>query len=150
VGEFWANRTGRWRAAMRDQSAPTVAERLYFLIRADVDVGSLPAGVILPPEERVAQELAINAAEVRGVYARLVSEGVVRRRAQGAVFVPARDGEPTPDRGATTQIRFEAALLQAVREAAVQGLSSDEATVLFKSVLQRMHDVGQGSEQKDE
>lgn len=126
---------------MRDQVAPTVAERLYGLIRADVDNGALPAGVILPPEERVARELAINVAEVRGVYARLVGEGVIQRRTHGVAYVPSRDGEPTPDRGAATQIRFEAALLQAVREAAAQGLSSDEATVLFKAALQRMQDM---------
>lgn len=126
---------------MRYQAAPTVAERLYALIRADVENGVLPAGVILPPEERVASELAINTAEVRGVYARLVGEGVILRKTHGVAYVPARDGEPMPDRGAATQIRFEAALIQAVREAAAQGLSSEEATVLFKAALQRMQDV---------
>jgi DNA-binding FadR family transcriptional regulator len=150
VDEFWATRTGRWRSAMRDQAAPSVAERLYALIRADVEHGVLPAGVILPPEERVARELAITAAEVREVYARLVGEGVILRRTHGVAYVPSRDGEPLPDRGAATQIRFEAALLQAVREAAAQGLSSDEATVLFKAALQRMQGTNRDRDQTDD
>ncbi len=150
MDEFWATRTGRWRSAMRDQSAPSVAERLYALIRADLENGALPVGVILPAEERVARELAINVAEVRGVYARLVGEGVIERRTHGVAYVPARDGESAPDRGAATQIRFEAALLQAVREAAAQGLSSEEATVLFTAALKRLQNSNLDSESKDD
>lgn len=133
---------------MRNQTAPTVAERLYVVIQADVEQGALPAGVILPPEERVAQQLAIDAAEVRDVYARLVSEGVIARKTHGVAYVPARDGETAPERGAATQIRFEAALLQAVREAAAQGLSDDDATVLFKAALQRRYELSREPDKK--
>jgi DNA-binding FadR family transcriptional regulator len=133
---------------MRNQTAPTVAERLYVVIQADVEQGALPAGVILPPEERVAQQLAIDAAEVRDVYARLVSEGVIARKTHGVAYVPARDGRTAPERGAATQIRFEAALLQAVREAAAQGLSDDDATVLFKAALQRRYELSREPDKK--
>jgi ribosomal protein S12 methylthiotransferase accessory factor YcaO len=40
--------------------------------------------------------------------------------------------------GDATQIRFEAALLKAVREAAARGLSSTEATGMFKAALIRL------------
>jgi len=152
VEEFWATRTGRWRAAMRDQTAPTFAERLYAVIRADVKKGALPAGAILPPEERVAQELVIEAAEVRDVYARLVAEGVIVRRTHGVAYVPAGGGEPEPDHGEATQIRFEAALLRAGREAAAQGLSSAEATGMFEAAMlraQSLEQEDQGSDEKE-
>jgi DNA-binding FadR family transcriptional regulator len=152
MDEFWATRTGRWRAAMRDQTAPTFAERLYAVIRADVKKGSLPAGAILPHEERVAQELAIETADVRDVYARLVAEGVIARRTHGMAYVPASDGEPEPSHGEATQIRFEAALLRAVREAAARGLSSAEATGMFKAAMLRAQSLEQdeqGNEKRE-
>lgn len=138
--EYWATRTGRWRKAMQNQSAPTFGERLFAVIRSDIGAGALPAGALLPPAERVSQELAIDAADVRTAYARLLAEGLIAERNGGVLFIPG-SGANGQDAsvGDGTQIRFEAALLKAVREAAARGLSSSEATGLFKAAMLRLN-----------
>ena len=51
--EYWGTRTGRWRRAMLNATAPSLAERLYAVIRVDVEKGQLPAGALLPTAGRV-------------------------------------------------------------------------------------------------
>src|SRR4026208_2338778 len=47
--ETGASRAGRWRRALRAaQQAPSMADRLYDVIHADIEAGALPAGAILP------------------------------------------------------------------------------------------------------
>ena len=53
----------------------------------------------------------------------------------GALAIAIRDGQ-TPI-GDATQIRFEAALLHAVREAAARGMSTHEATAIFRATMHR-------------
>jgi DNA-binding transcriptional regulator YhcF (GntR family) len=134
--DYWATRTGRWRNAMQSVTAPTLAERLYQVIRADVAAKQLPAGALLPISERVAADLAIKPADVQEAYARLLSEGLIEERDEGRLCIAGDGGEASV--GDATQIRFEAALLKAVREAAARGLSSTEATGMFKAALVRM------------
>jgi len=137
--EYWATRTGRWRRAMQGREGPSLAERLYQVIRQDVDAGRLPAGALLPTSERVAAELALEAADVQTVYARLLAEELLEERVDGALCVASRGRETTV--GDATQIRFEAALLKAVREAAARGLSSAEATGMFKAAVLRLEEM---------
>jgi DNA-binding transcriptional MocR family regulator len=140
--EYWATRTGRWRKAMQNQSAPTFGERLFAVIRSDISAGALPAGALLPPAERVSQELAIDAADVRTAYARLLAEGLIAERNGGVLFIPGSGANGLDASvGDGTQIRFEAALLKAVREAAARGLSSSEATGLFKAAMLRLNEM---------
>jgi DNA-binding transcriptional regulator YhcF (GntR family) len=140
--EYWATRTGRWRKAMQGQSAPSFGERLFAVIRSDIAAGALPAGALLPPAERVSQELAIDAADVRTAYARLLAEGLIAERNGGVLFIPGSGANGHDARvGDGTQIRFEAALLKAVREAAARGLSSSEATGLFKAAMLRLNEM---------
>lgn len=134
--EYWATRTGRWRRAMHRQKAPTLAERLYEVIRHDVDAGQLPAGALLPTSERVAAELSIEPADVQSAYQRLLAAGFLEERADGNLCITARGRETSV--GDATQIRFEASLLKAVREAAARGLSSAEATGMFKAAMVRL------------
>lgn len=134
--EYWASRTGRWRRAMLGAGAPSLADRLYEVIRADVEKGQLPAGALLPTAERVAAELAIGSAEVATTYARLLAEGMLEVRDDTGLRIASRDAGTGV--GDATQIRFEAALLHAVREAAARGLSTAEATGMFKAALQRL------------
>ena len=134
--EYWATRTGRWRRAMHGHEGPSLAERLYQVIRKDVDAGQLPAGALLPTSERVAAELVIEPADVRAAYARLLADGLLEERADGVLCIASQGRETTV--GDATQIRFEAALLKAVREAAARGLSSTEATGMFKAALVRL------------
>ncbi len=141
--EYWATRTGRWRKAMLAQGGPTLAERLYMVVKSDVSKGELPVGALLPPVERVARELMIPVEEVRSAYARLVADNVIVQREGGELCVPPREGEPDGKVGDATQIRFEAALLRAVREAAARGLTSAEATGLFKAAMLRIREVEQ-------
>jgi DNA-binding transcriptional regulator YhcF (GntR family) len=124
---------------MHDAAAPTLSERLYQVIRADAEAGQMPAGALLPATGRVAADLAIGAGDVESAYARLLSDGLLEVRGDGALCIATRglDAEV----GDATQIRFEAALLKAVREAAARGLSSSEATGMFKAAAQRMEEL---------
>jgi DNA-binding transcriptional regulator YhcF (GntR family) len=134
--EFWATRTGRWSKAIRNATTPSLAERLYQVIRQDVQTGQLPAGAILPSAARVGRELVIDPPDVENAYARLLAEGVLEERADGALCI-ARQGRETSV-GDATQIRFEAALLKAVREATARGIDISEATGMFKAAVLRI------------
>lgn len=144
MDEFWATRTGRWRTALRRLETPTMADRLYVVVRKDIEQGMLPAGAALPSEARVADELGIGVSDVRSAFGQLKRDGVVQRRADGALTVPVRDAGDDVPPGDATQLRLESALLQAVREAAAQGLRSDEATGLFKAAMRKISE-GKGS-----
>lgn len=135
--EYWATRTGRWRRAMQGKKGPSFADRLFDVIVADVRAGALPAGALLPSAERVAAELVIPVDDVRSAYARLLAEDVIAERSDGMLCIPAPDGGDAAV-GDATQIRFEAALLKAVREAAARGLSPADATGLFKAAVVRL------------
>ena len=137
--EYWATRTGRWRHAMRSTAVPSLAERLYQVIRRDVEEGRLPPGAILPTSERVASELVLKPADVQAAYARLLSDGLIEERDKGRLCIVGEDREASI--GDATQIRFEAALLKAVREAAARGLSSAEATGMFKAAALRLEEM---------
>ena len=112
-----------------------MADRLYDVIHADIEAGALPAGALLPCPERVAQELTIDQATVEAAYARLLAEAHLDTRDGGALAIASRAGDSPV--GDATQIRFEAALLRAVREAAARGMSTHEATGIFKATMQR-------------
>jgi DNA-binding transcriptional regulator YhcF (GntR family) len=124
---------------MQGQAAPLLAERLYQVIRKDVDAGQLPAGAILPTADRVGADLAIDRPDVEKAYARLLAEGCIEERTDGTLRISSQGRETNV--GDATQIRFEAALLKAVREAAARGLSSTEATGMFKAALSRIEDL---------
>lgn len=142
--DYWATRTGRWRRAMQGRSGPSFAERLFDVIVADIRAGALPAGAVLPSAERVAAELMIPADDVRSAYARLLAEDVIAERGDGVLCIPAPDGSDASV-GDATQIRFEAALLKAVREAAARGLSPADATGMFKAAILRLEPKRNGS-----
>ena len=135
--DYWATRTGRWRKAMHGRTGPSFADRLFDVIVADIRAGALPAGALLPNAERVAGELMIPADEVRSAYARLLAEDVIAERSDGVLCIPAPSGQAASV-GDATQIRFEAALLKAVREAAARGLSPADATGMFKAAILRL------------
>jgi DNA-binding transcriptional regulator YhcF (GntR family) len=144
--EYWATRTGRWRKAMKGQTAPSLADRLYEVIRKDVEDGQLPHGAILPTPERVASELSLKPHDVQAAYARLLSEGHIEERDKNRLCIVGHDREATI--GDATQVRFEAALLRAVREAAARGLTSTEATGMFKAAAIRLDEM-RGKKEED-
>jgi DNA-binding transcriptional regulator YhcF (GntR family) len=141
--DYWATRTGRWRKAMQGRTGPSFADRLFEVIVADIRSGALPAGALLPSAERVAGELMIATDDVRGAYARLLAEDVIVERSDGVLCIPALNGEDASV-GDATQIRFEAALLMAAREAAARGLSQADATGMFKAAILRMEPKSKG------
>jgi DNA-binding transcriptional regulator YhcF (GntR family) len=147
--EYWATRTGRWRKAMHGQTGPSFADRLFDVIVADIRAGALPAGALLPNAERVAGELMIPADEVRSAYARLLAHDVIGERSGGVLYIPSPNGQDASV-GDATQIRFEAALLKAVREAAARGLSPADATGMFKAALQRLEPQAKSSDEPDD
>jgi DNA-binding transcriptional regulator YhcF (GntR family) len=124
--EYWATRTGRWRRALRQQVAPSFADRLHDVIYADIDAGVLPTGARLPAIDRVAAELSIPTAAVQAAYDRLVAEQHAELRSDGALHVLARGEEASL--GDATQIRLERALIKSVREVAARGMSAHELT----------------------
>ncbi len=136
MSDYWATRTGRWRQAMQTVNAPTLGDRLYEVIRKDVTAGLLPPGALLPAPERVASDLLIPTRDVQAAYGRLLAAGCVEERSDGALCI-SRNGEEVSV-GDATQIRFEAALIRAVREAAARGLTTSEATGMFKAAALRM------------
>jgi len=135
--EYWATRTGRWRRAMHGRQGPSFADRLFDVIVSDVRAGALPAGALLPGAERVAAELVIPVEDVRSAYVRLLAGDVIAERGDGVLCIPSPDGADAAV-GDATQIRFEAALLKAVREAAARGLSPADATGMFKAAILRL------------
>lgn len=147
--DYWATRTGRWRKAMHGRTGPSFADRLFDVIVADIRAGALPAGALLPNAERVAGELMIPADEVRSAYARLLAEDVIAERSDGVLCIPALNGHDASV-GDATQIRFEAALLKAVREAAARGLSPADATGMFKAAILRLEPKAKPSDEREE
>jgi DNA-binding transcriptional regulator YhcF (GntR family) len=124
---------------MHSTQAPSLAERLYQVIRKDVEAGQLPAGAILPSAERVGGELMIAVPEVEIAYARLLADSCIEERVDGALCIASQGRESSV--GDATQIRFEGALLKAVREAAARGLTSVEATGMFKAAALRLEEM---------
>lgn len=142
MDDYWATRTGRWRKAMQGRVGPSFADRLFDVVRTDIRAGALPVGALLPGADRVAVELMIDVIDVRAAYARLLAEGLIAERDDGVLFIPAPPGSAVePKVGDATQVRFEAALLRAVREAAARGLDPAEATGMFKAAMLRMGGV---------
>ena len=144
----WATRTGRWRRAVREKSELPLEERLYRAIRADIEGGALPAGALLPSSERVTQELAIEEITVQAVFARLLGEGLVGVREGGILSIASRGEQKRV--GDDTQMRFETSLLKALREAQARGLSSTEATGMFKAALVRLGEIEQEKKERNE
>jgi DNA-binding transcriptional regulator YhcF (GntR family) len=137
--EHSGTRTGRWRRALRERSTLSLEERLYRVIRSDIESGELPAGALLPSSERVAQELALQETEVQSAFARLLVEGLLAVRNSGQICIASQGQAKTV--GDETQRRFEASLFKAMREAQARGLSSTEASGMFKAALQRLGEI---------
>jgi DNA-binding transcriptional MocR family regulator len=133
---YWATRTGRWRQALREHATAPLHERVYQVVRHDIEAGLLPAGAIMPAAQRVADELMIDVADVDTAYGGLAADGWLRRDKSGVLRIASRDEEASV--GDQTQVRFEAALINAMREAAARGLSAHEATGMFRAAMQRM------------
>jgi len=138
-------RTGRWRRALREPSTLSLEERLYRVIRSDIESGTLPAGALLPSSARVAQELTLKETDVQSAFARLLGEGLLTVREGGQLCIASRG--PAASVGDETQRRFEASLLKAMREAQARGLSSSEASGMFKAALLRLSEGERGKEQ---
>ena len=91
MDDYWATRTGRWRVALRRLETPTLADRLYTVVRRDVEQGTLPEGAQLPAESRFADELGMSAEDVRSAFEQLERDALIERRDGDRYFVSARD-----------------------------------------------------------
>ena len=118
------------------------------MIRADIETGTVPAGALLPSSERVAQELAIEEITVQSAFARLLEDGLVAVGEGGILSIASRGEQKSV--GEDTQLRFETSLLRALREAQARGLSSTEATGMFKAALQRLGEIEQEKKERNE
>lgn len=131
MADFWASRTGRWRIRLREESQGDTHERLFRVLRDEIQDGRLPPGAIVPPTVRVAEELRIDAAEVSKAFQRLLQEGFLEQRENGRVCVS--DGSGNAAVGDQTQVLFENNLIQAARYATEMGMSTIDATGVFKA-----------------
>jgi DNA-binding transcriptional MocR family regulator len=147
MDEHWRHRLERWQEELGLVAAPSAAERLYGVIRAEVEAGALAPGELLPSAERIAPELAMRITDVRAAYARLAGERLIVDRTHGVPFVPARDAEPIA--GNSTHGGLEAALLQSVKEAAARGLCS-EAAERTRATMLRMRAMKQIAEDDED
>ena len=98
MGEFWATRTGRWRMALRRLETPTAVDRLYAVVRRDIEQGLLPPGLVLPAASRFAEELELAEDDVREALEQLERDAVIERADDGAYRVSSRD-DPEEDGG---------------------------------------------------
>ena len=137
--EHSGTRSGRWRQALRERNTLSLEERLYRVIRSDIESGALPAGALLPSSERIAQEVALEETEVQSALARLLVDGLLAVRDSGHICIASPDQAKTV--GDETQRRFEASLFKAMREAQARGASSTEASGMFNAALQRLGEI---------
>lgn len=91
MDDFWSTRTGRWRVALRRLETPTMVDRLYSVVRRDVEQGILPEGAELPAESRFIADLAMSAEDVRSALEQLERDALIERQADGRYLVSARD-----------------------------------------------------------
>jgi DNA-binding FadR family transcriptional regulator len=98
MDDFWSTRTGRWRVALRRLESPTMVDRLYAVVRRDVDQGVLHEGATLPPESRFAKDLGMSTDDVREALEQLERDAVIERGDDGAYRVSRRD-DPEEDGG---------------------------------------------------
>jgi DNA-binding transcriptional regulator YhcF (GntR family) len=89
--------------------------------------------------------MAIDEIAVQSAFARLLWEGLVVVRGDGVLCIASDDVEKRV--GEETQIRFEESLLKAIREAHARGLSSTEATGMFKAALERLGEIERKKEE---
>ena len=97
MDEFWATRTGRWRVALRRLETPTMIDRLYSVVRRDVEQGVLPEGAELPPESRFVADLGMAVEDVRSALEQLERDALIERRDDGRYVVAARDAGDDED-----------------------------------------------------
>ena len=98
MDDYWATRTGRWRVALRRLDSPTMVDRLYAVVRRDVDQGVLHEGATLPPEARFSSDLGMSVEDVRAALDQLERDAVIERADDGAYRVSSRD-DPEEDGG---------------------------------------------------
>lgn len=127
MDEFWATRTGRWRLRLQGNRDGTLEQRLYRLIRDDIDRRLLPAGAIMPSARRVATELDVDESAVSEAYHALQADGLLVDRPGMGLCIASQDpAESSP--GDATQIRFEKNLLATARRAARRGMSAKDVS----------------------
>ncbi|MGB5209986.1 MAG: GntR family transcriptional regulator [Gammaproteobacteria bacterium] len=131
MADFWASRTGRWRIRLREESQGEIHERLFRVLSDEISDGRLPPGAIVPPTARVAEELRVDAAEVRKAFGKLLQEGLLEQRENGRICVADSGGSAIV--GDNTQVLFENNLIQAARYATEMGMSTIDATGVFKA-----------------
>ena len=129
--EFWATRSGRWRVRLQQDPEGTLEERLCQLIFLDIGEGLLPAGAIMPSPRKVAAELGIDEATVAAAYQLLEADGFLERRAGKGLCIACPEGD-AHDVGTDTQVRFEDNLLTTARRAVAEGVSTRDASGVFR------------------
>lgn len=133
MADFWASRSGRWRIRLREESGGEIHERLFRVLRDEIEDGRLPPGAIVPPIQRIAEELRIEPEQVSGAIQMLVSDGLLQKRENGRLCVADDSGEATV--GDNTQVLFEQNLIKAARYATEMGMSTVDATGVFRAKL---------------
>lgn len=143
MADFWTTRSGRWRLRLREESEGELHERLFRVIRDEIEDGRLPVGAIVPVPKRVADELKIEVVYVEQAFQRLLSEGLLEQREGQRLRVADIEGDSNV--GAETQVLFERNLIEAARQATDMGLSTVDATGVFKARIRELREAHERS-----
>jgi len=133
MADFWASRSGRWRIRMREETEGEIHERLFRVLRDEIEDGRLPPGAIVPPVQRVAEELRIEPDAVTRAIEMLVAADLLQRRENGRLCVADDSGDATV--GDKTQVLFEQNLIKAARYATEMGISTVDATGVCRAKM---------------
>jgi DNA-binding GntR family transcriptional regulator len=129
---FWATRTGRWRSRMKRSSEGPLERRLYRVICDDIEQHLLPAGAVMPTASRVATELGLDLGAVADAFRALQADGFLMDQPGKGLCIVDR-GNTGKSVGDNTQILFEKSLLSTARRAAAQGMSTKDASGIFRA-----------------
>lgn len=114
-------------------NAPTpIYRQIIEQVRRLITSGQLLPGVAMPSVRAVAQEHAINPMTVSKAYSQLEAEGLLERhRGMGMLVADVTQGKSRED----TLALLRPSLIAAAKVAEQLGITPDEASTLFRSIL---------------
>ena len=132
MNDFWATRSGRWRVRLQQDPTGSIEQRLCRVIVMDIGEGLLPSGAILPSARRVAGELRVDEATVARAYRLLQLDGFLEHHPGKGLVIASAPDDALHEIGAATQTVFDENLLAAARRAMAEGVSTQEASGIFR------------------
>ena len=90
------------------KSRVTLCDQLYAALRAEIERGSMAAGMRMPSKRQLSAHLGISTATVEAAYGRLTEEGYCESRPRSGMFVSERlPGAATPEQAQSVPVRWD-------------------------------------------